>query len=125
MDKEIIIDGVNVAECCYYEDRYDTGKWCDVTCTEESAPAFRCENIKDCYFKQLKRLEQENEELKSRNENLKLNLATYDLPEIKKVLTDWRTGELDIKFKKLQKENEKLKQENRELEQIVKIMLMF
>jgi chromosome segregation ATPase len=54
-------------------------------------------------------LQKENEELKARNANLRLNLATYDLPEIKKVLTDWRTGELDKKFKKLQKENEELK----------------
>jgi hypothetical protein len=54
-------------------------------------------------------LQQENDELKDRNANLRLNLATYDLPEIKKVLTDWRTGELDKKFKKLQQENEGLK----------------
>ena len=58
----------------------------------------------------LKRLREENEELKSRNANLRLNLATYDLPEVKKVLTDWRTGELDKKFKKLQEENKKLKE---------------
>lgn len=58
---------------------------------------------------QLARLQEKNEELKDRNANLRLNLATYDLPEIKKVLTDWRTGKLDKKFKNLQKENEELK----------------
>jgi len=64
---------------------------------------------------QLKHLQEENKELKDRNTNLRLNLATYDLPEIKKVLTDWRTGELDKKFKNLQKENEGLKKKNKEL----------
>jgi hypothetical protein len=67
------------------------------------------QNAVDELLNNIKRLQEENKELKSRNANLRLNLATYDLPEIKKVLTDWRTGELDIKFKKLQKENEKLK----------------
>lgn len=69
---------------------------------------------------QLKRLQEENKELKDRNTNLRLNLATYDLPEIKKVLTDWRTGKLDKKFKKLQKENEKLKQALEEIKTFAK-----
>lgn len=55
------------------------------------------------------KLKTENKELKDRNANLRLNLATYDLPEVKKVLIDWRTGELDKKFKKLENENKKLK----------------
>ena len=77
---------------------------------------YRFENgsCKDCPLKckgkecELQRLKQENKKLKDRNANLRLNLATYDLPEIKKVLTDWRTGELDIKFKKSQKKYKKL-----------------
>ena len=105
MGKDIIIDGVNVAECCCFENNRClwTKKYYE-TC--KVAPP--CEAVKNCYFKQLQRMKKENEELKSRNANLRLNLATYDLPEVKKVLTDWRTGELDIKFKKLQKKYEKL-----------------
>lgn len=64
------------------------------------------ENVVNDMQLKIKRLQEKNEELKDRNANLRLNLATYDLPEIKKVLTDWRTGELDKKFKNLQKENE-------------------
>lgn len=50
------------------------------------------------------------EELKHSNENLRLALSTYELPEIQKILIDWRTGELDIKFNKLEAENTKLKE---------------
>lgn len=131
---ETIINGIDVSECKYAADTIP------VDCENNTCFCYEDEN---CYYKQLKRLQEENkrlqmlscancgekylspdgaelydknvqlqeenEELKGRNANLRLNLATYDLPEIKKVLTDWRTGELDKKFKKLQKENEELK----------------
>ena len=54
-------------------------------------------------------LEKSVKDLKHRNENLQLALKTYELPEIQKILIDWRTGELDRKFNKLEAENTKLK----------------
>lgn len=54
-------------------------------------------------------LENSIKDLKHRNENLRLALKTYELPEIQKILTDWRTGELDKKFNKFEKENSQLK----------------
>lgn len=78
------------------------------------------ENVVNDMQLKIKRLQEKNEELKDRNANLRLNLATYDLPEIKKVLTDWRTGELDKKFKNLQKENEEQKEQIKQLEDFVK-----
>lgn len=55
MEEKIIIDEVDVSECKYYH-----YKGC-------SATGLRCENC-TCYYKQLKRLEQENEELKEQFE---------------------------------------------------------
>lgn len=60
MTEEIIIDGVNVNECKYF---------CKFTtiCRNENIGRVvrpRCKNVVDCYFKQLKRKEQECEELK-------------------------------------------------------------
>lgn len=55
MTKEIIIDGVNVAGCCFY----NNGK-----CDNPNGMACNCINNAVCYFKELKHLEQENERLK-------------------------------------------------------------
>lgn len=55
-------------------------------------------------------MQEENENLKDRNANLRLNLATYDLPEVKKVLTDWRTGELQLQENKLKKYKQALEE---------------
>ena len=58
-NKEIIIDGVDVSKCMYFN------KWTDHTCQLEGKGNARtlCKSL-DCYFKQLKRKEQECEELK-------------------------------------------------------------
>ena len=59
--KEIIIDGVNVAGCEFYQieanELYPKAQYCG------SMRNTFCENEPDCYYKQLKRLEQENKEL--------------------------------------------------------------
>jgi hypothetical protein len=72
MTKEIIIDGVNIAGCGYYDAKNDKGNWCDLTCTQEHSPFFRCESMPYCNYKQLKRLEQENKELKVANQSLSI-----------------------------------------------------
>ena len=59
MSEQIIINGVDVAKCCYYDAKNDKGDWCDLTCTREHAPYFRCESMPNCYYKQLQILKQE------------------------------------------------------------------
>ena len=55
MSEEIIIDGVDVAECCFY----NNGK-----CNNPNGMACNCINNTVCYFKEFKRLQAENKRLK-------------------------------------------------------------
>ena len=64
MTEETIIDGVDVARCCCYEN----GKCLWTKRYYESGVVPDCEKIKVCYYKQLKRLEQENKDLKKQIE---------------------------------------------------------
>lgn len=59
MTKEIIIDETDVSNCSYYN-KENYPYCCEVWDNE-------CE-AQNCYFKQLKRLEKENEELKKKRE---------------------------------------------------------
>ena len=67
-DKEqIMIDGVDVSKCKYYalQEHYDIesdGLW--KVCYSKDCKYSICANNYDCYYKQLKRKEQECEELK-------------------------------------------------------------
>lgn len=58
---------------------------------DEKLEAYRLDN---------EELKAGNEKLKHSNENLRLALKTYEMPEVVKVLTDWRTGELDLRINK-------------------------
>lgn len=60
-DKQIIIDGVDVSGCIYYQ--YNM---CTATKDNYGDCSFYCKDyeMKDCYYKQLKRKEQECEELR-------------------------------------------------------------
>ena len=63
MTEEIIIDWVNVAGCDFYND-------CRCSAQEHYAEgeflwAEKCEECPNCYYKQLNRLEQENEALRN------------------------------------------------------------
>lgn len=91
-DKEIIIDGVKVEECSYYN-KDNTPYCCEVWDNE-------CE-AQNCYFKQCKRLEQENARLKNERtadlvkqidelkvENERLKEATDGLLKIQYTLAD-------------------------------------
>ena len=62
-DKEIIIDGVNVNKCAYYE--HDGV----LTCNDYES----CEDNPNCYFKQLKHKEQALDEIEKycKKQNLK------------------------------------------------------
>ena len=71
MTEEIIIDGVNVAGCIYYKQE------CIANCGMFALGDFKCEG-QICLYKQLKRLEQENKELKAENEKLKAQLDVLE-----------------------------------------------
>ena len=71
MDKEIIIDGVKVEECSYYN-KDNTPYCCEVWDNE-------CE-AQNCYYKQLKRKERECEKFKkiiNEAKNSKLDLKSF------------------------------------------------
>ena len=69
-DKQIIIDGVDVGECIYYQ--YNM---CTATKDNYGDCSFYCKDydMNDCYYKQLKRKEQECEELRKDIERWKSN----------------------------------------------------
>lgn len=72
------INGIDVSECCFY----NNGK-----CDNPNGMACNCINNAVCYFKELKRLREENEGLKS--------------------LNDFNVQKIEV----LQEENEKLKEQ--------------
>ena len=61
-DKQIIINGVDVSECSYYQ--YNM---CTATKDDYGDCSLCCQDydMNDCYYKQLKRKEQECEKLKA------------------------------------------------------------
>ena len=65
-DQQIIIDGVDVSECCWCDSEPDTEPYCRINDGED----LNCEENPNCYFKQLKGKEQECEEINLKNERL-------------------------------------------------------
>lgn len=61
MTEEIIIDGVDVAGCEYLNKVVNEEPYCNI----DEEHLYTCSSDENCYFKQLKHLEQENFELKS------------------------------------------------------------
>ena len=62
-DKQIIIDGVDVSGCPYSKiGKYN--KYCEQDLYDDGTPVFTCDEYTNCYYKQLKRKEQECERLK-------------------------------------------------------------
>lgn len=69
-DKQIIIDGVDVKSCIFFHKQYiEEGFECDDECIKIEnfchTNGYECEKDTDCYYKQLKRLQAENEVLKN------------------------------------------------------------
>ena len=108
MSEEIIIDDVNVAECEFYFE--DNGVIAPDGTPERAnictSPENSCKNNdscycnKNCYYKQLKRLQAENYKLKE-------SLKVFNRPDVKKVLTLYNCREI-----------ERLEQENKELKEL-------
>ena len=129
--KEIIIDGVNVAECGAYKDSHCIDKTSIMFCDTNL-----CSNYPYCYYKQLKRLEQENEalkqteneakeiiaELKTENEELEKenSLIGYNLTlkekeneelrQVRKDLPDIQSPYV-VLYRQIKQENEELKED--------------
>lgn len=103
MDKEqIIIDGVDVSGCSYYNPlgNYNCGG------------TKKCSQWSNCYFKQLQRKTAECEELKAQLETYSKML---DNPEFKIVLIDVKTGEREV-WRKLGNKAQRDKQALDEIE---------
>lgn len=72
MTEEIIIDGVDVAGCISFDKNNGHNICCYDDTREDKIPfANFCVENKNCYYKQFKRLEQENKELKKQIESNK------------------------------------------------------
>ena len=81
MTEEIIIDGVNVVGCKFY-----TKNNCN--CSIFWTP---CEELDTCYYKQLKRLEQENDALKSQLDfEVQSKEVIDELEQENKELKEWK-----------------------------------
>lgn len=99
MTEEIIID------CAFYKD--------GVCASPINKTCEYCKNIdvSKCYHKQLKRLEQKNFELEE-------SLKVFNRPDVNRVLTLYKVGDIDLLEKKcdrLEQENKELKEENERL----------
>lgn len=115
MNKKIIIDGVNVAGCKYLYSRWsnslplDNCSLWEETNPDEDNPIYKCKNHPSCYFKQLKRKEQECEELKRTRDDIFLDaieqrhqVKRYKqaLEKIEEIFKNDADGDYDfIKFK--------------------------
>ena len=74
-DKQIIINGVDVSECSYYQHNM-----CTATKDDYGDCSLCCQDydMNDCYYKQLKRKEQECEELKNKIEFMEEYIKTVE-----------------------------------------------
>ena len=105
----IIIDGVNVSGCKYYNAVVNEEPYCNI----DEEHLYTCGSDTNCYYKQLQRLKQENEELKKEIQSQKglitvggkqqyeLTLA-YDkcktaLEEIREIANDAKEGRFTTK----------------------------
>lgn len=108
-DKEIIIDDVDVSGCKHYNpEQYFE---CNIGCCH-------CEENPNCYYKQLKRKEQECEELHNRTASIIYNLtggrlsySTYTLESCADAYRDQLSIDVERATKELEEENETLKRE--------------
>ena len=107
-DKHIIIDGVDVSGCKKYEHEIVR---CNATLKNMCFCGGRCTYKKnaDCYFKQLKRKEQECEELKKNVEHWKMEYKEA------KAKGEWT---YDLVKKRLCEQLDQLKQTLAEIEEI-------
>ena len=58
MSEIIIIDGANIYECTYSTKGVDGCWYCEENLYDDGSPVCKCKENKDCYYKQLKRLQE-------------------------------------------------------------------
>ena len=73
MTEEIIIDGIDVQDCCEWYSLPDGKLYCRIN----NKGDFTCKSNPDCQFKQLARAKEENEKLKSQTTSQDCEI--YDL----------------------------------------------
>ena len=106
-DKQIIIDGIDVSGCIYYED----GK-----CLNGEMVQCNCKKVAVCYYKEYKRKEQECEELKENLPNAITRLMG-ELDQLKaenEVLKQYKASK-QASYESMQREWNEAVNENREL----------
>ena len=110
MDKQIIIDGVDVSGCEYYDKNKPS-----LTCTCEE---YSCSECYNCYYKQLKRKEQECNKLYIQ---LKADEEYHKEEEntLRKIIKNKEERNIE-----LYKENNKLKQTLAEIKEMLKEICM-
>lgn len=134
-DKEIIIDGCNVRECaCIIEDYYyqqannlENGykhikNVCELGETGSEYYNLFCKDNPNCYYKQLKRKEQECEELHARTASIiysltggRLSYSAYTLEGCEQAYHDQLEIDVERATKELQEELKAKEQECEEL----------
>lgn len=102
MDKQIMIDGVDVSGCGYYDANADKESYFLHDCKKEHAPCWSCASMPSCLYKKYKRKEQECEELDNEAQNL---------------FTEKTNLELEVKD--LQQQLNQLKSENKHLNDLL------
>ena len=107
--EEIIIDGVDVSECKFFTQEQPHLNINCLDCLSKGD----CNNS-DCYYKQLKRLEQENEKLKKENQKFWKEIRLRQEDEAKAMKL---ANEYILKEKKIKEENKDLKQTIKDLTQ--------
>ena len=107
MDKNIIIDGVNVAGCVQLvkEPFYPCGL------------GGECKGWENCYYKQLKRLEQLKNKYyqQTLDDEIQINNLLEEIQQIKQDRNVENITRLSLENKRLEQENEKLKQEVKQI----------
>ena len=70
-DKQAIIHNVDVSECTYSKIGIDKKCYCEQDLYDDGTPVFTCDECTNCYYKQLKRKEQECDQLRNKlNSNI-------------------------------------------------------
>lgn len=113
MDKQIIINGVNVSGCCQYMPRHMEDYDIDTLdyCRHHFKPC-KDVDVKYCYYKQLKAKEQENNQLKEDEKSL-LNV----IDDLQKEKNKWVE-----KYNDLGQDFDQLKHKEQALDEIEKYL---
>ena len=101
-DKQIIIHDVDVSGCTYSKIGIDKKYYCEQDLYDDGTPVFTCDECANCYYKQLKRKEQECERLDNEAQNLFTEKTN-----------------LEIESTQLKAENEELKEKIKFMEEYI------